>query len=102
VQLTSREQILALTRAWEGERFPDGRPRVPDDLLERMRLVTTEEAWGVLRRNEYQFQFAGDWMNLHPDRVLVGRAVTAAFLPARPDARSWAPPRGASGARTLG
>jgi len=85
VELTSRAQILALTRAWEGDRLPDGRPRVPDDILRRMRLVTTEEAWGVLRRNEYHFQFSGGWLNLHPDRVLVGRAVTAAFLPARPD-----------------
>lgn len=83
--LTSREQIMALTRPWDGERFPDGRPRVPDDILERMKLVTTEEAWGVLRQNGYNFQFAGGWLNLHPEQTLVGRAVTAVFLPARPD-----------------
>jgi regulator of RNase E activity RraA len=83
--LTSREQILALTRLWEGDRFPDGRPRVPDELLERMKLVTTEEAWGVLRQHGYHFQFAGNWLNLHPERVLVGRAVTAVFMPGRPD-----------------
>jgi len=102
VQLTSREQILALTRAWEGERSPDGRPMVPDDLLERMRLVTTEEAWGVLRRNEYRFQFAGDWTNLHPDRVLVGRAVTAVFFPARPDADGAVQELGAAEGRVGG
>ena len=102
MQLTSPEQIQTLTRAWAGERFPDGRPRVSDDLLERMRLVTTEEAWGVLRRNEYHFQFAGDWLNLHPDRVLVGRAVTAVFMPARPDAHTAIQDLGAAGGRVGG
>jgi 4-hydroxy-4-methyl-2-oxoglutarate aldolase len=102
VQLTSPEQIQALTRAWEGERFPDGRPRVSDDLLRRMRLVTTEEAWGVLRRHEYHFQFAGEWLNLHPDRVLVGRAVTAVFMPARPDANTAVQDLGAAEGRVGG
>jgi regulator of RNase E activity RraA len=88
VQLTSPEQIQAMTQPWEGERFADGRPRVPDDILRRMKLVTTEEAWGVLRRHGYNFQFTGDWQNPHPDRVLVGRAVTAAFMPLRPDVQA--------------
>jgi regulator of RNase E activity RraA len=79
------ESIASLTRLSSFERSPDGRPRVPDDLLERMQLVTTEEAWGVLRRHGYHFQFEGNWLNLHPDQVLVGRAVTAIFMPARPD-----------------
>ena len=67
------------------ERFEDGRPRVPDDILERMKKVTIEEAWGVMRGEKYNRQFEGGWMNLHPDRVLVGRAVTASFVPERPD-----------------
>ncbi len=67
------------------DRFPNGRPRVPDDILERMHLVTTEEAWGVLRRHGYNHQFAGNWLTVHPDQVLVGRAVTAQFVPTRPD-----------------
>ena len=65
MQLTSRRDS-GPDAGLEGERFPDGRPMVPDDLLERMRLVTTEEAWGVLRRNEYRFQFAGDWIICTP------------------------------------
>jgi regulator of RNase E activity RraA len=81
----SPEQIIALTPQNPFERFPDGRPRVPDDLLQRMKKVTTEEAWGVLRRNGYHFQFAGNWLNLHPEQVLVGRAVTCSFVPLRPD-----------------
>ncbi|MCB0144368.1 MAG: hypothetical protein KDE50_31065 [Caldilineaceae bacterium] len=80
-----KEMILQLTRNYEGERFPDGRPRVSDDILERMKSVSTEEAWGVLRRNGYPRQFEGNWLEIHPGRVLVGRAVTAMMVPHRPD-----------------
>ncbi len=85
MRLISKENILEWTRLNPYDRFPDGRPNVPDDILERMKSVTTEEAWGVLRGNGYNFQFEGNWMNLHPDQVLVGRAVTAMFVPNRPD-----------------
>jgi len=82
----SPERIAALTPLNPFERLDDGRPAVSDDLLARMRLVTPEEAWGVLeRRHGFHFQFEGGWHVLHPDRVLVGRAVTAAFMPLRPD-----------------
>ncbi|HMN29288.1 MAG TPA: hypothetical protein PKE45_14155 [Caldilineaceae bacterium] len=79
------ESILQLTRLYQGERSADGRPRVSDDLLERMKLVSTEEAWGTLRRHGYHNQFAGGWVQVHPGRVLVGRAVTTQFVPQRPD-----------------
>jgi 4-hydroxy-4-methyl-2-oxoglutarate aldolase len=79
------EDLSALTHLNPFERFPSGRPKVPDDLIERMKLVTTEEAWGVLRRNGYHRQFVGNWMETHPGTVMVGRAVTAQFLPHRPD-----------------
>ena len=71
-----RESLERLTRQNPFDRFPDGRPHVPDDLIERMKLVTTEEAWGVLRKHGYNYQFEGDWFRTHPDRILVGRAVT--------------------------
>jgi 4-hydroxy-4-methyl-2-oxoglutarate aldolase len=100
--LAPREQILALTREWKGERFPDGRPRVPDNILERMKLVTTEEAWGVLRRNGYNFQFAGNWLNLHPSRILVGRAVTCTFVPTRPDLQNAVQDQGQAEGRVGG
>ena len=80
-----KDYIEEITPLNPYDRFPDGRPRVPDDILERMRLVTTEEAWGVLRTNGYNFQFEGGWMNIHPERILVGRAVTGRFVPRRPD-----------------
>lgn len=83
VQLSSGE-LAALTPEWEGERFADGRPKVPDALLERMKLVTLEEAWAVLRNRNYEHQFAGDWQVLDPEGVLVGRALTATFMPGRP------------------
>ena len=71
---SSPENIAALTPQNTFGRLPDGRPHVPDDLLERMKLVSTEEAWAVLeRRHGYFFQFEGNWFNLHPDRVIVGR-----------------------------
>jgi 4-hydroxy-4-methyl-2-oxoglutarate aldolase len=86
VIFNSPERVAALTPLNPFERLPDGRPNVPDDILQRMRLVTNDEAWGVIERgHNYHFQFEGDWMNLHPDRVLVGRAVTTRMVPLRPD-----------------
>ena len=82
----SADAIRAMTPLNPFDRFEDGRPRVPDDFLRRMKLVTNDEAWGVLeRRHGYHFQFEGNWLNLHPERTLVGRAVTATFVPMRPD-----------------
>jgi 4-hydroxy-4-methyl-2-oxoglutarate aldolase len=84
VTLTS-DQIKAITPEWTGERFPDGRPKVSDRLLERLKKVSIEEAWGILRNKGYQNQFEGDWMVLHPDSVMTGRVVTAQYSPLRPD-----------------
>jgi len=81
----SHEDMIELTKLNPFDRFPDGRPRVPDDLLERMKLVTTEEAWGILRHHGYDRQFEGNWMETHPGTITVGRVVTAQFLPHRPD-----------------
>ena len=65
----TRERIEALTPLWTGDRLEDGRPMVPDDIIERMKLVTNDEAWGILeKRNGYFFQFEGNWMNLQPRR----------------------------------
>ena len=85
MRLDDREDILQLTPLWTGDRSDDGRPRVSDDLIRRMRRVQTEEAWAVLRTHGYDRQFEGGWMNMYPDRVVVGRAVTAVFVPHRPD-----------------
>jgi regulator of RNase E activity RraA len=81
----SREDLIELTHLNPFERFPDGRPRVPDDLLERLKRVTTEQAWGVLREHGYHRQFEGNWLQTHPGVIMVGRTVTAQFVPHRPD-----------------
>ena len=84
-QQISKEELLFLTPLWKGERFADGRPKVPDAILNRMKLVTHEEAWAVLRNENYKHQYEDGWESINPDSVLVGRAVTAIFMPGRPD-----------------
>jgi regulator of RNase E activity RraA len=79
------DDLIELTSSWSGERFPDGRPRVPDDVLARLRETTTEQAWSVMLKAGFERQFAGGWRQTHPGTVLVGRAVTSQFLPHRPD-----------------
>lgn len=81
----SPEDLIELTAAWTGERFADGRPKVADETLRKLGNATTEQAWDVLRKHGFHRQFAGGWRQTHPGRVLVGRAVTAQFLPHRPD-----------------
>jgi len=81
----SKEQRVELTREWKGERFPDGRPKVPDEVLARLKTVTPEEAWAVLRGAGYKQQFEGGWKVVNPGERLAGRVVTAVFMPLRPD-----------------
>ena len=83
----TKEDLIAYTADWEGERFPDGRPKVPDDVIERMRNVTLTHAWGACGGGGFDFQFEGGFMNTHPSEVLCGRALTATFMPRRPDVR---------------
>lgn len=85
MRFSDREEIIELTPLWTGERFPDGRPRVSDDILERMRRITLEEAWGPIYAKGYKYQFAGGFMTANPGKKLVGRAVTATLVPMRPD-----------------
>ena len=81
-----REEIIALTPQWKGERFPDGRPKVPDIYLEKLQNLTLEEVWKPIFVKGYESQFEGRLHTLHNDgRKLVGRAVTATFAPTRPD-----------------
>ncbi len=79
------EEIKAMTSAWKGERFEDGRPKVSDAILARLKSISMEEAWGVLRNKGYHNQFEGDWQLIFPDSTMTGRVVTAQYLPARPD-----------------
>jgi len=80
-----REDIIQLTPEWTGERFENGRPKVPDDILRRMREITFEEAWGPLWNLGYKQQTECNFRMAHPDKKLVGRAVTSVMVPMRPD-----------------
>lgn len=82
---SSPEYIKALTSNWEGERFEDGRPKVSDALLARLKNIQIEEAWGYLRSHNYHNQYEGNWEIIHPDSVMTGRAITAQYMPSRPD-----------------
>lgn len=81
----TRELLIKYTPEWKGERFPDGRPKVADAILERMKTVTLEEAWAQLRAAGFNHQYEDGWFSIHPGKVLVGRALTAQWLPGRPD-----------------
>ena len=81
----SPDEIKKLTPLWSGERFPDGRPRVSDELLARLKNISMEEAWGVLRNKGFHNQYEGNWHILHPDSAMSGRVVTAQYMPMRPD-----------------
>lgn len=84
-QTISRDLMIFYTSQWEGVRFEDGRPKVPDEILKRIKNVSIEEAWGVLRGEGYHNQFEGGWKMLHDDQPIVGRALTALYMPNRPD-----------------
>ena len=81
----TKDQMLEYTAANPYDRFPDGRPKVPDALLEKAQGLSIEEVWAVLPGKGFRHQFAGDWQIMHPEKKLVGRAVTVQFMPMRPD-----------------
>ena len=95
----TRAEMLQYTPLWKGERFPDGRPKVPDDIIERMKFVSITEAWGSLRRmtdtqaalgtgssaQGYINQYYGEFKRLYDDVTICGRAATIQFMPYRPD-----------------
>jgi 4-hydroxy-4-methyl-2-oxoglutarate aldolase len=91
---SSPEYIIALTPEWKGERFPDGRPKVSDAILERLKNISIEEAWGVLRNTGYYNQFEGDWTIIHPEEAMTGRVVTAQYIPLRPDLEKYVKEQG--------
>lgn len=81
----TKEQIMFYTSEWKGERFPDGRPKVADNLLERALDVSIEDIWDYLRGQGYVSQFETGWQALHIEKPFAGRALTAQFMPRRPD-----------------
>lgn len=83
-QTMSKADLEFYTSQYEGERYPDGRPKVSQDILDRLEPVTIEEAWGVLRGEGYHNQFEGGWKTIN-NKPVIGRALTAQYMPNRPD-----------------
>jgi 4-hydroxy-4-methyl-2-oxoglutarate aldolase len=81
----SKDQILYFTSDYKGERYPDGRPKLSDDLVRRALNVSIEDAWGAMRQAGFNNQFEGNWQMLHVDKPFSGRALTAQYMPTRPD-----------------
>lgn len=84
-QTIPKDELIFLTSAWKGERFADGRPRISDDLVKRAREIGIEEAWQILNNEGYLYQYERNWKILHEEVKVVGRALTAQFMPIRPD-----------------
>jgi regulator of RNase E activity RraA len=78
-------EVIHDTPEWKGERFADGRPKVPDAILDRMKSVTLEEAWATLRAAGYEHQYEDGWADLFPGKIMVGRALTSTWMPGRLD-----------------
>jgi 4-hydroxy-4-methyl-2-oxoglutarate aldolase len=91
---SSPDYIKALTSEWKGERYPDGRPKVSDAILERLKNISIEEAWGALRNKGYQNQFESDWQIINPDEPMTGRVVTVQYMPLRPDLEKYVKAQG--------
>jgi regulator of RNase E activity RraA len=98
-QTISKEELIFLTSAWKGERFADGRPKISDDLLERAKHIMIDDAWTVLRNEGYLHQFEGGWKMVN-NTPMTGRALTAMYLPSRPDVEKNIKARGAEQGRT--
>lgn len=84
-QTITKEEMIFLTSEWKGERFPDGRPKISDELISRARNIGIEEAWQILNNEGYKCQYEGNWKMIHDNVPVIGRAVTATFIPTRPD-----------------
>ena len=97
-QTITKEEMIFLTSEWKGTRFDDGRPKIPDQLLERAKLIMVDDAWTVLKNEGYLNQFEYGWKTVN-NTLMTGRAVTASYLPSRPDLEKNVKERGAKQGR---
>ncbi|MEJ7779785.1 MAG: RraA family protein [Daejeonella sp.] len=97
-QTISKEELTFLTSEWKGERFPDGRPKVAEDLITRAKKIGIDDAWTVLKNLGYTSQFESGWKTVN-DLPVSGRAMTAMFMPSRPDIEKNIKERGARSGR---
>jgi len=97
-QTITKDELIFLTSEWKGERFADGRPKIPDDLLERAKHIMIDDAWTVLKNEGYLNQYEGGWRTVN-DTPMTGRAVTAMYMPSRPDVEKNIKDRGSKQGR---
>ena len=97
-QTIPKDELIFLTSEWKGERFADGRPKIPDGLLERAKHIMIDDAWTVLKNEGYLNQYAGDWKMVN-ETTMTGRALTAMYMPSRPDIEKNIKARGATQGR---
>jgi len=85
--LSGRQNVLQCTPGWTGPRMEDGRPYVSDDILKRMKNVSVTQAWGIVRGAGYLncYENAAGWAVMYPDKAIVGRVLTAQYMPSHPD-----------------
>src|SRR5207245_5160354 len=81
----SKQELIDYTAQNPFDRLPDGRPKVPDALIERARDLSSEEVWAVLQAKAFNNQYADGFQVLHPGKPMVGRAFTVQFMPLRED-----------------
>src|ERR1700687_1355899 len=81
----SKQELIDYTSQNPFDRFPDGRPKIPDDLVERARGLSSEEVWAGLLQKGFNNQYADGFQVLHPGKTMVGRAFTVQFMPLRAD-----------------
>ncbi len=98
-EIAPKARVIYLSPEWQGERYPDGRPRVADGILQRMKNVSIEEAWALLAAEGYPCQFEGGWQMIRPDQPMVGRALTAMYMPVRADLKKLVDSAGKSEGR---
>jgi 4-hydroxy-4-methyl-2-oxoglutarate aldolase len=84
VNALSHDQMVKYTKQNPFDRFPDGRPKVPDALLEKVRGMSAEEVLSIIRRG-YPNQYVDGFKILNPQKNMVGRAFTLQLMPSRPD-----------------
>jgi len=80
-----KQDLIDYTAKSSFDRFADGRPKVPDALIERARDLSSEEVWATLHEKGFNNQYADGFQVLHPGKTMVGRAFTVQFMPRRPD-----------------
>lgn len=81
----SKQDLIDYTAANPFDRLSDGRPKVPDDLVERARGLSSEDIWATLQQKGFNNQYADGFIILHPGKTMAGRVFTVQFMPVRED-----------------